>query len=274
MIRSADTTLDHVDRDLSHEMARLAGDARQWFLSGVGVEHHRAQNDGHTTYAFDHKIEEQLLQFFLKSHLPIRFSSEERTDMDLVGSPELLALIDPLDGSDVAARGYPLCSISVSLVDMATKTPLLSRIVEVFTGIQYSARNNLALKNGAPIKPSTVKSLSEAFIVSYFASRSRMTKMAALHSAWSRCRLVLDYGGMLDIAKVGSGQCDAMIEVLHGMVAREYVSGLHIAQAAGASSSDLQGKPIPIFLDREAHTTFVVAATPQLHAEIVTAFTS
>lgn len=272
MIGTADATLDRVEHDLSQEMAVLAADAKEWFLSGVGVEHHRALNDGHTTYAFDHKIEERLLQFFVKSRLPIRFSSEERTDIDLVGSPELLALIDPLDGSDVAARGYPLCSISVSLVDIATRTPLLSRIVEVFTGLQYSARGDLALKNGAPIRPSTIESIGDAFVVSYFASRSRMDKVASQHSGWSRCRLVLNYGGMLDIAKVGAGQCDAMIEVLNGMVAREYVSGIHIAQAAGAATSDLQGEPIPILLDRDARSTFVVAATPQLHAELLEAF--
>ena len=99
-------------------MALLAADAKEWFLSGVGVEQRRTRNDGDTTHAFDEELEERL-QFLVRSRLPIRFSSEERSDVDLVGSPELLALVDPLDGSDVAARGYPLCSISISLVDMA-----------------------------------------------------------------------------------------------------------------------------------------------------------
>lgn len=272
MIGATDATLDRVDRDLSHEMTALAADAKEWFLSGVGVEHRRTRSDGDTTHAFDEELEERLLQFLSRSRLPIRFSSEERSDVDLVGSPEILALVDPLDGSDVAARGYPLCSISVSLVDMASRTPLVSRIVEVFTGFQYSARGNIALKDGAPINPSDVTSLSEAFIVSYFASRSRMTKVSTCGSAWSRCRLVLNYGGLLDIAKVGAGQCDAMIEVINGMVAREYVAGLHIAQAAGATTSTLAGDPIPILLDRDARSTFVVAATPQLHVELLTAF--
>ncbi len=272
MLGIADATLDRVDRDLSHEMASLAARAKEWFLSGVGVEHLRTRSDGDTTHAFDEELEERLLQFLSRTRLPIRFSSEERADIDLVGSPEILALVDPLDGSDVAARGYPLCSISISLVDMASRTPLLSRIVEVFTGFQYSARGTLALKNGAPIRPSRVTSLSEAFVVSYFASRSRMTKVTACQSGWSGCKLVLNYGGLLDIAKVGGGQCDAMIEVINGMVAREYVAGLHIAQAAGATTSTLAGDPIPILLDRKARSTFLVAATPQLHAELLTAF--
>ncbi len=274
MIGTVDATLDRVDRDLSHEIATLAADAKEWFLSGVGVEHRRTRSDGDTTHAFDEQLEDRLLRFLTKTRLPIRFSSEERSDVDLVGSPEILALVDPLDGSDVAARGYPLCSIAISLVDMASRTPLLSRIVEVFTGSQYSARGGLALKNGAPIKPSSITSLDEAFIVSYFASRSRMTKVAAHDTGWSRCKLVLNYGGLLDIAKVGTGQCDAMIEVLNGMVAREYIAGVHIAQAAGATTSTLTGDPIPILLDRDARSTFVVAATPQLHAELLIGFAS
>lgn len=274
MIDTADTILDRVDLDLSHELAGLAADAKEWFLSGRRVEHRRTRSDGDTTHAFDEELEERLLQFLARTRLPIRFSSEERADVDLVASPEILALVDPLDGSDVAARGYPLCSISISLVDMASRTPLLSRIVEVFTGFQYSARRHVALKNGAPIKPSPVTSLDQAFVVSYFASRSRMAKVAAEDRGWSRCKLVLNYGGLLDIAKVGAGQCDAMIEVLSGMVAREYIAGLHIAQASGATTSTLTGDPIPVLLDRDARSTFVVAATPQLHAELLSSFTN
>jgi fructose-1,6-bisphosphatase/inositol monophosphatase family enzyme len=63
-----------------------------------------------------------------------------------------------------------------------------------------------------------------------------------------------------------------MIEVLNGMVAREYVAGVHIAQAAGAVSSTLDGEPIPTLLQRDARSTFVVAATPELHAELVATF--
>src|SRR5919197_769910 len=134
MIGNLSSTLERTDSALEHELARLADEAKQWFLSGTDVDHIRTRSDGDTTHAFDYQLEEALLQFFTKTKLPIRFSSEERPDIDLSASPELLALVDPLDGSDVAARGYPLCSISVSLVDMAARAPLVSRIVEVFTG--------------------------------------------------------------------------------------------------------------------------------------------
>jgi fructose-1,6-bisphosphatase/inositol monophosphatase family enzyme len=143
-----------------------------------------------------------------------------------------VALVDPLDGSDVAARGYPLCSISVSIIDLEANTPVLSRIAEVFTGHQFAAFRETATRNDQPIRPSNIVEPHDAFVVSYCASRSRLSKVARDIDKSSAFSLVLDYGGMLDIAKVGSGQCDAMIEATSGIVAREYIGGVHIATAA------------------------------------------
>jgi fructose-1,6-bisphosphatase/inositol monophosphatase family enzyme len=106
--------LERVDRDLAVEMRRLASQARHRFAHRIGVEEVRAWEGGNATHAFDVDLEDALLRFFERARLPVRFSSEERPDVDLVQDPQLLALVDPLDGSDVAARGYPMCSIAVS----------------------------------------------------------------------------------------------------------------------------------------------------------------
>jgi fructose-1,6-bisphosphatase/inositol monophosphatase family enzyme len=260
--------LEAVDRRLQVEMAALAEEVRQRALRGVGLEEVRVRSDGDTTHAFDAHVEERLLQFFAETGLPIRFSSEERPDVDLASSPELLALVDPLDGSAMVARGYPSGSISVAVVDMATRRPILSRITEVFTGFQYSALGTIALKDGRPIQPSDVRSLDSALVVSYFASSTRTELFRRSPVRWEACRMLRNYGGLVDIAKVGAGQCDAMVEALKGFVAREYVAGVHIAEAAGAVATTLDGKPIPVLLDRSARCRFVVAATPELHDEL------
>jgi fructose-1,6-bisphosphatase/inositol monophosphatase family enzyme len=266
-------TLHRLDQSLARELSAMATQAKEWFLTGSGVESLRVRSDGDTTHSFDDALEERLLQFFSSARLPIRFSSEERPDIDLADNPELLALVDPLDGSKVAARGYPMCSIAISIVDMATQAPLLSRIAEVFTGRQYAAlHGGHANCDGIPIKPSATTAASDALVVSYFASHSRMSKVCASALGWSKCGLILNYGGPLDIAKVGAGQCDAMIEVLSGMVSREYVAGMHIAQMAGAVATTATGRPIPIPLDRHTRSTFVVAANAQLHAELLELF--
>jgi fructose-1,6-bisphosphatase/inositol monophosphatase family enzyme len=264
-------TLERIDGELAVEMGRLADHAKHRFVHGIGVSEVHAKQGGNATHAFDIDLEEALLRFFERAQIPARFSSEERPDVDLSTDPQLLVLVDPLDGSDVAARGYPLCSISVSIVDMETTTPLLSRIAEVFTGLQYAALGGSATLNGARMHPSGVTATRDAFVVSYFASSSRLAAFRQTGN-WDEFRLVLNYGGMLDIAKVGSGQCDAMVEVLKGMVAREYIAGVHIAQTAGAIATTLSGDPIPVLLNRDARSKFVVAGTRQLHANVLALF--
>jgi hypothetical protein len=72
-----------VDSQLREELQKLASDARGWFLAGSHSHHLRTRDDGDTTHAFDEQLEDRLLQFFERSKLPIRFSSEERADIDL-----------------------------------------------------------------------------------------------------------------------------------------------------------------------------------------------
>jgi fructose-1,6-bisphosphatase/inositol monophosphatase family enzyme len=264
--------LEALDVRLGSRMMDLAAQTKRRTLDGVGVEVVRTRSDGDVTRAFDADLEEDLFRFFAESKLPIRFSSEERPDVDLVGSPELLALVDPLDGSSMAARGYPGGSIAVSIVDMGTSKPLLSRIAEVFTGYQYSALGDVALRDGVPIRPSGVRLAGDSLVVAYFASSARMELFRKSGIEWNACRWVRNYGGLVDIAKVGSGQCDAMVEVLKGFVAREYVAGIHIATAAGATASTLDGLPVPVHLDRRVRSKFIVAATRELHAELLNMF--
>jgi fructose-1,6-bisphosphatase/inositol monophosphatase family enzyme len=111
--------------------------------------------------------------------------------VDLVGDPQLLALVDPLDGSMGLARGRPGGSIAVCVVDMASVSPVLSRIAEVFTGVQYSAFAGTALRGGKPIRPSGVRTLKDAVVGSYFASGSRLRAVSELGVDWTRFRLLL-----------------------------------------------------------------------------------
>jgi fructose-1,6-bisphosphatase/inositol monophosphatase family enzyme len=261
--------LEQFDRLLQHEIAELAKDLRHRSLHGIGLEELRVRSDGDVTHRFDFDAEERLLQAFVQSGLPIRFSSEERDDIDFVADPQLLALVDPLDGSSGLARGRPGGSIAVSIVDMATTTPVLSRIAEVFTGVQYSAIDRTARRDGKHIRPSSTKSLQEALVGSYFASGSRLQALCELDVDWTAFGLLLNYGGLVEIARVGSGHCDAYIEIAKGFPAREYAAGLHIARSAGAVASDLRGNPVPISLNRETRVKFIVAATPELHFELL-----
>ena len=234
-----------------------------------GTEIVRRKADGDVTRRFDTLVEDRLIRLLEESRLPVRVHSEERETFDLVQSPELLAIIDPVDGSDMLAQGYPLCSIAFCLIDLASGAPVLSRICEIATGCQLSASDGVARRDGMPISPSRVERLESAFVVLYGATPHRLSGMCGLLDILGDCRLVLNYGGPLDIAKVGSGQCDLFIETVRGFKAMDYVPGIHIATSAGAVAAQLDGSEVPFGLAEHARVQFVVAATPELHAEVM-----
>ena len=68
------------------------------------------------------------------------------------------------------------------------------------------------------MRPSSIRSVSDALVVSYFASGSRTGLFRQSPVRWEACWMLRNYGGLVDIAKVGAGQCDAMVEVLKGQV--------------------------------------------------------
>src|SRR5437868_3838220 len=81
-------------------------------------------------------------------------------------------------------------------------------------------------------------------------------------------RLLLNYGGPLDIAKVGSGHCDAMFEIHKGFKPRDLAAGLHIAEAGGAFSAVIGGGVIEYSSNRDERRRFIVAATQPLLEEM------
>jgi hypothetical protein len=99
--------------------------------------------------------------------------------------------------------------------------------------------------------------------------RPQSGRMSDSPGRWEACWTLWNYGGLVDIAKVGAGPSDAMVEALKGFVPREYVAGLHIAQAAGATASTLGGAPVLVLLDRVERCKFVVAATSESHNELL-----
>jgi fructose-1,6-bisphosphatase/inositol monophosphatase family enzyme len=60
-----------------------------------------------------------------------------------------------------------------------------------------------------------------------------------------------------------------MVEFVKGFYPRDFVAGVHIAQAAGAATSQLDGLPIPGVVGRSDRVRFAVAATPGLLQELL-----
>ena len=220
--------------------------------------------DGDVTHSFDRFAEDRIIRVLSESRLDIIIMSEESSAITIGTGIDFMATVDPVDKSNMVARGYPYGSIAISLVDRSRNEPVLSRIYEIFTSAHYSAIDGIAMRNSRLIHPSRVQRLEDAFIVSYAATRERRLSRKSRKLFESRAQLFLDNSGSLDIAKVGAGQCDGVVETVKGYYPRDFLPGFHIATCAGAVSCALDGSPVKIITDKDIRTTFLIAANEPL----------
>jgi fructose-1,6-bisphosphatase/inositol monophosphatase family enzyme len=261
-----------LDVALEKEFHELGSEIRQRVQEMRGLSAIRTREDGDTTHEFDAMAEGRIVSVLERTGLGIRVSSEESDDFIVGGQADFMAIIDPIDGSDMVARGYPLASIAISIVDLQSGSPVYSRLLEIFTEVDFVVRASTATRNGCRVQPSDVIALSEAFVVSYFPTRGRRQLAATRQVIEGSAALLLNYGGPLDVAKVGSGQCDAVVELSKGFPPRDLVPGLHFATTAGAVVSDERGKPVELSFEKEDRQKFVVAANQQLLEEIIQSY--
>ena len=244
--------------------------------SGSRVLTRRA--DGDVTRSFDREIETLVIGRLREARISARVVSEESQPVDLVPRPRFIVLLDPLDGSDIVARGYPFCSVTISIHDIDSMATIVAVCGDVFRATVYVASRAGAfrtseaddkLAHASLLKPSQTKSLRGAMGVTYAAKPDRLATLMKHGALLSELGLLLNYGGSLDIAKVGSGLIDVYLELGKGFAPLEYVAGMFIAMTAGAIGTDLTGNEIRPSVDLRARQQFVVSSNPWLHDEVL-----
>jgi fructose-1,6-bisphosphatase/inositol monophosphatase family enzyme len=262
------TLLENVMRKVDSGLAEVLGDIGKEMRRRVreydGLGSLRVRDDGDTTHSFDVFSESAILTYLKSTGLGFRFNSEESAPVDIGHDQDFTIIVDPLDGSSMLARGYPLASVAVTILRSEDNSPVLSRILEVFTNVQYAASDGEATRNGKPVVPSGTTALSDAFLVTYSATESRMASAAFRRICRTPPRLTLNYGGPLDLAKVGSGQCDLALELHKGFPPRDYIPGLHFARTAGAVAAQPDGSPVPYLTGPDDRMRFIVAGNRDL----------
>jgi myo-inositol-1(or 4)-monophosphatase len=167
-------------------------------------------------------------------------------------SAELLAVIDPVDGSTNAHRKIPFFSTSICVLD--TEGPLVGLVVNQATGSRYAAaRGSGADRDGAALVPSGCRELSSAIVgISGFPGH---------HPGWAQFRTL--GAASLEFCAVAEGVLDAYMLVgqstLYGW---DYLAGLLICREAGAVVVE-RGGADPVVRDDTPRRP-IVAATAEL----------
>ena len=176
------------------------------------------------------------------------------------GAP--IVVVDPLDGSTNASRGVPWFASALCLVD--DDGPAVGVVVNHATGDRFlGIRGGGAENDGRPIHPSGVTRLADAIV--------GVSGLPPRHYGWSQFRAL--GASAPDICAVASGVTDAwcdMHDAGHGVW--DYLASVVVLEAAGGVAAEVFGRDLCV-LDHTARRAPVVAATPELLAEVIAART-
>lgn len=181
--------------------------------------------------------------------------SEESGARD-VGA-ELVAVIDPVDGSTNASRGLPWFASSICVVD--ADGPRVAVVSNLATGTRYHAvRDGGAWRGEARLETSDTRAMRSAVV--------GLSGYPRRHLGWAQYRA---FGAAaLDLCAVAEGSLDAFSAVGWAHLGPwDYLGGLLLCTEAGGSATELDGKDL-LSLDHQARRAVAVAATPELLAEL------
>ncbi len=161
---------------------------------------------------------------------------------------ELLAVLDPVDGSTNAHRGIPFWSTSICVLDQSG--PKVALVANQATGVRYEAvRGGGATRDLEPIEPSRCLSVPDAIVgISGFPT----TKVG-----WAQFRA--QGAASLEMCSVADGVLDAYVVVGGSHLYEwDYLAGMLICEEAGAFVSDLRGERL---VKRDSTPRWPIAAS-------------
>jgi len=230
------------------------------------------KQDGDITKQID-LISESFIEGKLKTVISNYQLISEENQFKYNPNPKYTILLDPVDGTEMLLRGYPLGNIAMSIHLTESMKTIFGIVVDITTEIIYYANEIGAYKiennKKSDIKTSSIKSLKESFIGSYFGKNPRIQQFMEYKNLIASINRVFNYGGPLEIIRVAYGGADAFLEFVKGFKSIDYASAVYIAQKAGAKVTNLKGTELIINEDLFKREKFVVAATDELLYEIL-----
>lgn len=237
-------------------VAEVAAQIDSWSLTGA--------REGQ--YSFDVAADEAAREILAEAGFGVY--SEESGSHD--AGRELIAVLDPVDGSSNAARGLPWYSTSLCAVD---SEGLLAALVQnLVSGKAYRAvRGKGAAVDGRPLTPPagedhrrgsgpTAQQVLGAATVG-------LTDLPPRHLGWKQYRVLGSIA--LDLCAVAEGVLDAYIDCTpEGHATWDYLGGALVCAEAGVSMGEAWGRSL-LPGDLSDTRSPVVAATPPLLAEVL-----
>lgn len=230
--------------------------------------------DGTPTTLIDMVAEKRVMEVLEGVGRPLNLISEEIGEV-LVGNgqPEVILIVDPLDGTSNAVKNIPAYGISVAVVPNNPKIP--STINDIHLGMVknyatedlYSAiKGRGAFINGKKLKPSSKQDLSQISLGAYV-YRMNMGKIEVLCKSVRRMRIM---GAVaIELSYVADGTYDAFVDMKDNLRIVDIAAAKLILEESGGMVTDRYGNTLNGKLGVCEKTSLIATCNSIIHGQII-----
>lgn len=227
---------------------------------------------GDQTFEIDMVLEKLIFEATKKYFKDSTLVSEESEIIEIGRGGPPFIIVDPVDGSANAARGYPCYSSSIAVAEGENLNDIIcSGVINLLDGSIYLAEKNRgAFLNGRKIRVSNVEKIEEALIAVDFNVRGRLPGyVKKISNIVERAKHVRFLGtDALEICMVASGAADAFIDLRGFLRSIDFAAASLIVREAGGLVLDEKGEKLNVKLIPVSRSPIVAVASRKLAEEI------
>lgn len=208
-------------------------------------------------YRADLAADAAVVPLLLGAGISVWSEESGRSGAKVSKRPDLLAVVDPLDGSTNASNGLAYYATSIAILD--DEGPLAAVVMNLANGSCYEAvRGGGAYLDGKRLVPSRVNDLPHAVVA--------FNGWPSAHLGWWQSRAM--GSSALELCAVAQGALDGYVDLSErGLAPWDYLGAFLVCREAGAIVSDAQGRDLCVREDG-ARRAPIAAGTSELHATL------
>ncbi|MBO3770035.1 MAG: fructose 1,6-bisphosphatase [Candidatus Brockarchaeota archaeon] len=227
---------------------------------------------GDQTFEID-LVAEKLVFESTKKHFKDATIVSEESEVIRIGKggPPFI-IVDPIDGSINAARGYPCYSSSIAVAEGENLNDVVcSGVINLLDGSIYLAEKNRgAFLNGKEIRVSNVEKLEEALIAVDLNVRGKIPGyVKRISGLVEKAKHVRFLGtDALEICMVASGAADAFVDLRGFLRSLDFAAASLIVREAGGLVLNEKGEDLNVKLIPVSRSPIIAVASRKLAEEI------
>ena len=231
--------------------------------------------DGTPTKLIDLVAEEKVVEILESVDRNIMLISEEIGRIEIGNhSPEVVFVVDPLDGTNNAVKNIPAYGISLAIAEitdldksMTIKDIELGFVKNFATGDIYQAhKGNGAVLNGKEIHTSTRKDISQSSIGAYI-YRADMEKVDKLCKMIRRMRILGSVA--IELCYVADGTYEAFLDIRGNLRIVDVSAAKLIVEEAGGLVTNEENQPLYGKLNVLERTSIIASGNREVHNELI-----